>query len=183
MEPVGQRLGSMIGAVGGVLFVLLNAGALGSQVGVVLRVVGVVVFVTTVWYAVIRTRKRPSGSRRPTGALLRVYWICVAAEAVAIPVGVLVLNRVLGRPDLTPAWVVLVVGAHFLPFARVFRVPLMTPLGVVLCVVAAIGGLVTLLITPLGGRLAAVTAGFVMLAFAVMGGHRQRAVTSPVSPG
>lgn len=180
--PVGQRLGSMIGAIGGVAFVLMNAGALGSPLGSVSRVVGVVVFAFAFWYAVIRTRNHPTRPRPPAEAL-RVYWICVVAEVVAIPLGNQVLVRVFDRPDLTPVWVVFVVGAHFLPFARAFRVPLFTGLGVALIVVALIGGLATVTISPLGAPLAGVVAGFVLLAFAVLGAYRQQSVTTPVSPG
>lgn len=177
---MGQRLGSMIGAIGGVVFVLVNAGALGSPVSIVLRIVGVVVFVATIWYAVIRTRNHPPGPRPPAEAL-RVYRLCVVAEVVAIPVGAQVLVRMFDRPDLTLVWVVFVVGVHFLPFARAFRVPLFTGLGAALVAVAVIGGLVTVTISPAGAPLAGVTAGFVLLAFAFVGAYRQQSVTIQVS--
>lgn len=170
---MGQRLGSLIGAVGGVIFVLLNAGALGSPLSVVLRIAGAVIFAATVWYAVIRGRNEPSGPRPPPEAL-RVYRLCVVAELVAIPVGAQVLVRVFGRPDLTLVWVVLVVGVHFLPFARAFRVPLFAVLSTVLIVVALVGGVVTVTLTPLGGPGAGVLAGFILLAFAALGAYRRR---------
>lgn len=179
---MGQRLGSMIGAIGGVIFVLVNAGALGSLARIFLGVVGVVVFLATLWYAVVRTRNHPAGPRPPADAL-RVYWICVAAEVVAIPLGAQVLVRVFDRPGLTLVWVVFVVGVHFLPFARAFRVPLFIGLGVALVVMALIGGLVTVIIGPLGAPLAGVAAGFVLLAFAVVGAYRQESVATRVSPG
>lgn len=171
----------MIGAIGGAVFVLVNAGALGSPVSIVLRIVGMVVFVATLWYAVIRTRSHPTGPRPPATAL-RVYWLCVVAEVVSIPVGAQILVRVFDRPDLTLVWVVLVVGVHFLPFARAFRVPLFTGLGAALVAVAVIGGLVTMT-SPVGAPLAGVTAGFVLLAFAIVGAYRQQSVTTQVSQG
>jgi len=62
---MGQRLGSLIGAVGGVLFVLLNAGALPDPLGLVVRVLGVAVFAGVLWYAVVRTRSLPAGPPPP----------------------------------------------------------------------------------------------------------------------
>ena len=165
---MGQRLGSFIGAIAGLLFVLLNAGPLGSPASVVLRVVGVAAFVLAVWYAVVRTRSWPPDPHLDTAAV-RTYWICVIAETLAIPLGVLVLVRVLDQPDLTPAWVVFVVGAHFLPFARAFGVELFTLLAWALIAVAVIGALVTALGAPLGAAAAGVLAGFLLLAFAVAG--------------
>ncbi len=164
---MGQRLGSLIGAVGGLLFVLLNAGPLGSPTSTALRLAGAVGFVVAVWYAVIRTRSW-TPDPRPGTAALRIYWLCVIGEALAIPIGVLVLVR-LNQPTLTPAWVVLVVGAHFLPFARAFRVPLFTLLAWSLIVVAVIGGLVTAMGAARGATTAGVIAGFLLLAFAVAG--------------
>ena len=178
---MGQRLGSLIGAVGGLLFVLLNAGPLASPVAVALRLAGAAVFVVAVWYAVIRTRSWPPDPQ-PDTAALRTYWICVIAEALAIPLGALVLIRVLKQPDLTPAWVVLVVGAHFLPFAKAFRVGLFALLAWALVVVAVIGGLVTALGAPIGATAAGVVAGFLLLAFAVAGATLRDRTVRPSQP-
>ncbi|MFD1049576.1 FAD-dependent oxidoreductase, partial [Kibdelosporangium lantanae] len=51
---------------------------------------------------------------------MRVYWTCVVAEVVGFFVGAQVITRVFDRPDLVVVWVVLVVGAHFVPFAAAF---------------------------------------------------------------
>lgn len=54
----------------------------------------------------------------------RSYWFWVIAEVVLIVVGATVLSRS-GRPELVPVWTLAVVGLHFLPLARVFRMPLL----------------------------------------------------------
>lgn len=177
---MGQRIGSMIGAIGGVAFVLVNAGALDRPISAVVRVAGSVVFAAVVWYSVIRTRNRPAGPR-PSSRALRVYWGCVAFEVVAIPLGAQVLIRVFHQPELVLVWVVFVVGVHFLPFARAFGAPLFAVLGVVLIAVATIGGLVTATASPLGSPWTGVVAGFVLLAFAGLGGLQQAPVPAQAS--
>lgn len=174
---MGQRLGSLIAAIGGIVLVLVNSGPLGTPISIVLRVLGVALFAAAVWYAIIRTRNRPAGSMPPRSAL-RTYWLCVIAEVVAIPVGAQLLIRVFDRSDVVLVWVVFVVGAHFLPFARAFQVPLFTPLAVGLMVVAVIGAVITLLTSPLGAPAAGVTAGFLLLIFAARGGSERRAAAT-----
>lgn len=165
---MGQRLGSTIGATGGVTFVLVNAGSLSDIASVVLRIVGIASFGLVVWYAVIRTRNWPAGPL-PSAPAMRMYWACVAAEVLAIVLGAQVLIRVLGEPDLILDWVVLVVGLHFLPFAQAFRLPIFTVLGALLIAVALVGGLVTITVSPTGSTWAGVTAGFLLLTFAALG--------------
>ena len=167
----GPRLGSLIGAIAGLVFVLVNAGAFDTPVDVVLRVLGVAVFAVVAWYGVLRRAAGRPGPEPSRGAL-RTYLICVAGEVVAIPLGAQLLVRVLDRPQLTPVWVVLVVGVHFLPFARAFRVPLFRALGWSLVALALLGGALALTLTPLAVPAAAVAAGFVLLAFAALGATR-----------
>jgi hypothetical protein len=167
----GPRLGSLVSAVAGLVFVLLNAGRFDGPVGVVLRLLGVAVFAVVTWYAVLRRSAGRPGPGPAPGAL-RTYLICVAGEVVAIPLGAQLLSRVLDQPQLTPAWVVLVVGVHFLPFARAFRAPPFRTLGLTLIGLALLGGVLALTVTPLAVPGAAVAAGFVLLAFAALGATR-----------
>jgi hypothetical protein len=167
----GPRLGSLVSAVAGLVFVLLNTGPLGGPVAVILRVLGVVAFAVVLWYAVLRTAAGRPGPA-PASRVLRTYLVSVALEVVAIPVGAQLLGRWLHHPELTPVWVVLVVGVHFLPFARAFRVPLFGALGWTLLGLALIGGVLALTLTPLAVPGAAVAAGFVLLGFAALGGTR-----------
>ena len=170
---MGQRLGSFIGAVGGLLFMLLNAGPLPHPWSLVIRLVGIASFSGVVWFSVFRARAWPADPAPPARAI-RIYWGCVVAEVVAIPVGSQVLLHGLHQPVLTPVWVVFVVGVHFLPFARAFRVPLFAALAAALIAVSLLGGLVTLRVGPLGAAWTGVAAGVLLLAFAVTGALRQR---------
>lgn len=170
---MGQRVGSMIGAIGGLVFVLVNAGPLGAPLSLVLRVLGGLVFVSTVWFAVIRSRSVDSGP--PPRSAMRVYAISVVAELVAIVVGAQILVRVLHRPELSLVWVVFVVGVHFIPFSRAFGLARFAVLGVALMVTALIGGLITVLVTPLGSPWTGVVAGFVLLGFAIGAAALRRA--------
>jgi hypothetical protein len=170
---VGQRTASLVGLVAGLVFVLLNAGPLPAPFPVVLRVLGVVVAVAILAYAVVAMPRRPSGAGGVPRRALRVYWICVAAEVVAIPVGRLVLVR-LHQASLTPVWVVFVVGVHFLPFASAFRVPLFRVLAVALIAIAVAGAVAALLGGPVAVGWACVAAGFVLLAFAFASGWQER---------
>ena len=164
---MGQRIGSMIGAIGGLVFVLVNAGPLGTPVSLVLRVLGGVVFVATIWWAVIRSLGVDTGP--PARAALRVYAISVIAELVAIVLGAQILVRVLHRPELTLVWVVFVVGVHFIPFSRAFSLSRFAVLGAALIATALIGGLITVLVTPLGSPWTGVVAGFVLFGSALAG--------------
>jgi membrane protein implicated in regulation of membrane protease activity len=60
---------------------------------------------------------------------------------------------------------VLVVGAHFLPFARAFGAAVFTGLGWMMVAIAAAGGLAVLLLGPHASAWTGVAAGFALLAF------------------
>jgi hypothetical protein len=169
-----SRTGALIGAIGGVVFVLANAGALGSPASVVLRVVGVAAFAVVLWWSVLRRGAAQPGPPPAPGAL-RTYLLCVVGEVLAIPLGAQLLVRAVGRPELVLPWVVLVVGVHFLPFARTFRVPLFAALAWSLVVLGLLGGALAVAVGPVLASAAGVLAGFVLLAFAAAGGSRRRA--------
>jgi hypothetical protein len=162
----------LIGAVGGLAFILINAGALGHPASSAIRLSGIAIFAGVLWYSVIRTRRWPSGPR-PTATSFRIYWASVIGEVIAIPVGAQVLVRLLHQPVLTPTWVVFVVGVHFLPFAHAFATPLFTGLGVALITVAVVGGAAALEAGPRGAGWAGVVAGAVLLAFAAVAAQQQ----------
>ena len=97
----------------------------GSALGALVAVVGGVV------------AARATGQRTPMADReIRVrYNVIVGVEFALIAAGVLVLGKS-GAPTWIPVWVSAVVGAHFLPLARVFRGLLLVPLAVSLLVVA-----------------------------------------------
>lgn len=161
----GRQVGGLIGAVGGVAFIVINAGELPGSL--VWRVVGVVGFVALVATLLLRP---PPAPPEPTPRAMRIYWACVIGEVLAIPVGAAILGNA-GQADLVPAWVVLVVGVHFVPFARAFELPLFLRLGIAMMVIALAGMATALAGVERGVPAAAVLAGFVLFA-AVWAGAR-----------
>lgn len=125
MSP--EKLGSVIGSVFGLVFVLVNTGSVPAPVGALLRVLAVAAFI-----AVLLAARRPGSSTSTVpagGGFGRRYWLVVAAEVVAIFAGLALLNGPLDRPKAGVAWVTVVVGAHFLALAVVWRQALFTWLG------------------------------------------------------
>ena len=123
-----------IGAVFGLVFILVNSGVVDSPWSWVLRALGVVAFVGVMVHA----WARDDVSVQPRPAALRVYWVSVALEAVALVAG----SRLLadqGRAAYGVAWVAFVVGFHFLPFAWAFRTPSFLPLGLLLMALGVVG--------------------------------------------
>jgi hypothetical protein len=163
-------VGDLVGAFFGALFVVLNAGLLGT-VGHLVAALLAVACGATVVVAYLRVR-------RATGEvgmfpLTRSYRLIVAIEVVALFGGALLLGRL--APQLSVPWVVLVVGVHFLALARWWLVgarPFLV-LGSVLTVIALVGGAIGLLggTAPVTSFVAGVGAGVVML-----GGTTPRAV-------
>jgi hypothetical protein len=163
-------LGSVIGAVAGLVFVLANAGELPAAAA--FRVAGVIAFVLVI--VVLRRGPAPEPPQ-PSRTALRTYLLCVAGEVVAIPVGALVIRGLDGPSELVVVWVVFVVGVHFLPFARAFGLPVFGVLAWTLIVLAVAGGALTLAVDASAGPWTAVAAGFVLLGFAAAGPRLTRA--------
>jgi hypothetical protein len=162
-------LGSVIGAVAGLVFVLANAGELPAALA--FRVAGLVVFGLVL---VVLLRGPATAPPRPRPGALRTYVLCVVGEIVAIPVGAAVIRGLSGPPELIVVWVVFVVGVHFLPFARAFELPVFALLGWTLIVLALVGGALTLAVDATAGPWTAVIAGFVLLGFAAAGPRSAR---------
>ena len=158
----GRALGSLIGAVGGLVFVAVNAGGLSGST--FLRVVAVLVFLTAVGAAL---RIGPGGER-PSPRAMRIYGWCVIGEVLAIPIGARVLTA-LDHPELVRVWVVLVLGVHFVPFAQAFSEPVYAHLGYGLVTLAVLGGAATLAGVDRAELWTAVAAGFVLLLFSLGG--------------
>ena len=157
-------LGSVIGAVAGLVFVLANAGDLPAAT--VWRVAGGLAFVLVI----VALRRGPVAEPpRPSRTALRTYGLCVLGEVLAIPVGALVIRALDGPAELVVVWVVFVVGVHFLPFARAFGLPVFDLLAGTLIVLAVVGGVLTLAVDAVAGPWTAVLAGFALLAFAGLG--------------
>jgi hypothetical protein len=120
MRMRGQLLGSMIAAVFGLVYVGVNTGSLPSAVAVALRIAAVLAFVA-VLAAVYRAGRTPDvGPSDPGRVFGTAYWLVVAAEVVALLVGVRVLTGPLDVAYAGVAWVSFVVGVHFFALAVVF---------------------------------------------------------------
>ncbi|MDO9455724.1 hypothetical protein [Nocardioides sp.] len=129
----GARLGSLVGVVGGLVFVLVNAGPLPGSTA--WRVAGVAAAIGVVVLSL--TRPAPADAE-PSRAALRTYLLSVGAMVVAVPAGSAVL-RAVDQQDLVLPWVVAVVGLHFVPFAAAFTAPVFRVLGLALVAIAVAG--------------------------------------------
>ncbi|WP_051325269.1 hypothetical protein [Glycomyces tenuis] len=165
------RFGPLIGSIGGLVFILINAGGLPGAAPLVVRLLGVAAFAFVIWFAIFRPRSHRAPKATPTPHEIRVYWTCVGAMAAAIPLGAIVIANVLDVPELTVCWVVLVVGAHFLPFAKTFEAPVFTSVAWTLIGLAVIGGALTLAVDAQAAAWAAVLAGVALLFFSALGAH------------
>ena len=115
----GARVGALVGAVGGLLFVLLNAWPLAAPWANAVRVVGALWFLGVLW-AILRVPDDPDAVR-PDASQMQAFWIVVALELVLIIGGTQVAIRVLDLPSASVPWVATVLGVHWLVFRMVFR--------------------------------------------------------------
>jgi hypothetical protein len=131
--------GLLIGAMFGMIFVLVNARGLPSAVALVLRGLAILAFVGLV---IVVATGRGQAPPRPDGGGItfgRRYGLVVMAEVIAIVAGLSVLNQVLEAPEAGVAWIAVVVGVHFIALARVWRAMQIRWLGVALSVLGAAG--------------------------------------------
>ena len=139
----GQRIGSTIAAVFGLLFVLLNTGALPPAAAWTLRVLAAVAFVA-ILIAVLRAGggSRAAGGAEPSGGgspFGRAYWLIVLVEVLALFGGLRLLSGPLDHPDGGVAWVSFVVGVHFFALAVAFHAPFFHWLGAAVTVCGVVG--------------------------------------------
>ena len=146
---------------------LVNAGRLGEPTAMTVRVAAAVFFVAALWFGVLKAPAAPDV--KPGRAAMRVYWMSVLFEVIAIPLGAAVINFGLGMPEVVVVWVVFVVGVHFQPFARAFGLPMFAVLSRTLTGLAAVGAVLTVLSSPVFAAWTAVLAGVVLLGFSGFG--------------
>lgn len=152
-----NRLGLLIGAVFGTIYVVVNAGTLGSPVGLLLQVVGVAALVGLLVF-MFRSRPAPAAATaRNAVGFSRWYWVVVAAEVVAFFAGTAVLRGPLDLPLAVLPWITFVVGVHFLGLAKVWRAPSLVWLGTGLAACGVLGLLVAVI--GAGEAVVAVVAG------------------------
>jgi hypothetical protein len=178
----GQRIGSVIAATFGLIYVLVNAGSLHSVWAVTLSVLAAVAF-AAVLLAVLRApqHQAPAGAR----VFGRAYWLVVAAEVVALFAGVRLLDGPFHLPKAGVAWVSVVVGVHFFALAVVFGARFFHVLGGMITACGATG----LVLAATGAATAAVALasgvipGALLLGFAWWGARRTDRAAGQTEPG
>lgn len=147
-----DRTGRIIGASFGLFFVQANAGALPPRIGTPLRVLAAAAFVALVVLG--RRGGATGGTERAAGGagFGRRYWYVVAAEAVGLAAGLVVISRVLHAPQAAVGWIAFVVGVHFFGLAAAWRRPQLHVLGAALTACGAAG----LALAALGAPTAAI---------------------------
>lgn len=167
-----MNIGALVGGSFGLIYVLVNAGALGAPAGPTVQAAGVLAFVALLVVVLRRRGTGPAGPPRFT----RGYGLVVLAEVAAIVVGARVFTA-LGLPPLP--WVTIVVGVHFLPLARMWSAPPLGRIGVALALCGAAG-----LVAAVAGASPAVVAllaGVLPGAFLLAGGLYGATRPTPVA--
>ncbi|WP_370942135.1 hypothetical protein AB5J62_23815 [Amycolatopsis sp. cg5] len=106
---------------------------------VILGIVAVVALVAWVLMLGRRGAGLPAGGGRGDSPFGKRYGIAVLLMVVGIFAGARVLTGVFDLPEAVPAWVLLLVGLHFVPFSRLFGTRRFTVLAIMLCAVAVLG--------------------------------------------
>ena len=135
----GQRLGSFIGGVFGLIYVEVNAGALAAPAATAVRIGGAVVFAGLLALLAVRRGSAAPATAAARGGFGPRYWLVVAAEVAAIAAGSALLNGPFDRPRAVVAWVSVVVGVHFAVLAAVWRVSLFRWLGAAIALAGVAG--------------------------------------------
>lgn len=157
-EARGQRLGSLIGGVFGLIYVEANVGPLREPWATALRVAAALAFAALVALLALAGGKRaPAGPGARSGFGSR-YWLVVAGEVAAIAAGAATLGPA-GLGHALVAWASVVVGVHFVVLAAIWRLQLFRRLGVAIALcgvaglIAAAAGAPTAVIAGIGGVL------------------------------
>ncbi|KJK48626.1 hypothetical protein UK23_16595 [Lentzea aerocolonigenes] len=127
-------IASLIGVGFGIGWWFSGVAALSSG-GTVLMVLGVVIAAGLAGWVLRFGRfagRLPGGGGREAGPFGRTYGIAVLLMVVAIFAGSRLLT-VLDLPQAVPAWVLFVVGVHFVPFAKLFGSTRFLLLAALLC--------------------------------------------------
>lgn len=176
-------LGSLIGAIGGTVFVLANRGQLPGPWPLLALIVWVLALAGYVWQVLLLPARLLPEAKRPRSRAGLIYLAAVVGMIVAIQVARAVLVGA-DREGLMPAAIVVAVGLHFVPFASAFRAPIFLQLGLLLSAIGTIGlvwGLTGDSAVPAAG--AAVLAGLTMLVTMTLGARSGRATGPPPPHG
>ena len=109
-------------------------------------------------------RHRHGDSAMATTVGRRTYYRVVGIEGAVIAVGATVLG-VTGHSAYTAAWVLFIVGAHFLPLGRLFRIQSLMVVGVLSVVVSALAAILGLQGTVAPSAIAGGVGGLLLILF------------------
>ncbi|MEO7587375.1 MAG: hypothetical protein ABIS84_05045 [Arachnia sp.] len=113
-----RRWGSLIGLIGGMVFITGYSASLGQIVSIVALTTGLGLVGAALFAHYIRPVAL-GPLARPSKVALLTYVACVVAELALISLGSRALTAS-GHDDLRPALIAAVVGLHFIPFALAF---------------------------------------------------------------
>ncbi|MEU4361784.1 hypothetical protein [Promicromonospora sp. NPDC023987] len=139
----GREIGAQIAGAFGLVFVWINSTALPLAVRVPLLVAAGIALAAILLLSVRSYRQQAdregsaragtdqSTARASGSPFGRKYWLVVGIEAIALFGGSQIIIG-LGYPELGIAWVAFVVGTHFFPLARIFRLARFHVLGAII---------------------------------------------------
>jgi hypothetical protein len=161
----GARVGALIGAVGGLAFILFNSWPLGDVWSNVAIVLGVIWFLWDL-FAIWRVPDDPDAFR-PDARQMQAFWIVVALEVLLIIGGTQLIIRVLDMPSASVPWVATVLGVHWLAFRLVFQQDVFLWLGWFTLTCGLVGLMVAF--TGLGGPEATAIASGLVVGVVILG--------------
>lgn len=156
-----RRIGSLVGLLGGMVFVGSYSATLGPVVSTIAWAAGLGGVVAALFAHYVRPVALGPLPRLSPWALA-VYLACVVGEIALIAVGSQALLAA-DRGQLQPALIAAVVGVHFIPFAAAFRERMFHLLGGTVAAVGTTGLLAGALGITGAADAAAVIAGLVMI--------------------
>lgn len=137
-------MASLIGAVLGLVYILVNASKVPDTPAITLRVLAILVFVAV--YLAIRHVPAPEEfSAEGDSAADRVstfdrqYWTIAAIEFLIGVAGIAIIAGPLHHEEASVAWISLVVGVNFLSLAQTWRQPGIAGLGGVIAICGMVG--------------------------------------------
>lgn len=163
------RRGIGIGSFFGLVYVVVNATELGLTTSRLLQVLGMIVFVATLYFL----RYVPShayGRGRGTGGNFAAI---VLAEVIAIIFGIIILTQAAERPTAVLPWITLVVGLHFVALASLWREPSIRWMGLGITLLGVIGFFLAFNLESFAviSAVAGVAPGFILLGGGLWGAY------------
>ena len=157
-----RRWGSLIGLVGGLVFIGSYSPVLGAAVSTVAWVAGVMLALAALSAHYVRPVSL-GPLARPRPLAFAIYGTAVVGEFALIALGSRALTAA-SHPDLRPALIAAVVGLHFVPFAWAFGERMLFGLGGLLLVLGMAGLVAGTMGVGHAAEAAAVVAGLSMMA-------------------